>query len=528
MPASIALWTSETGPLKAIRNSPLSASSNCTSVTRAAFTTASAAAKMAGNPTVWITPTASGIDSFFSDFPLPTSYLITFWLSSGNTSFNPLIKVYYPSYLLLLFSSFLPSKSVTFCFTVFLFYLPKYGYHWGIQMSINAAYIHIPFCRRRCFYCDFPITVLGDNGAYIYLSLQEEYVDFLCREIRATSKNTPSLDTIFFGGGTPSLLYLEGLAKILDTLSQHFGISNRAEISIEIDPATFDINRLKKYKSLGINRLSLGVQAFQDNLLQIIGRSHRLKDIQQAIDDIHRADFDNWGLDLISGLPCQTLDDWQQSLEKAIELQPKHISCYDLVLEPTTVFGKKYQAGKKPLPPEETTAKMYCLAVATLKAAGYHHYEISNYAKPGYQCRHNQVYWLNQPYYGFGMGAASYTDNIRFTRPRTRQKYYAWVADYERKGGILDIPPLSDTDRFLETLMLGLRLTKGVNLANLEAEYGQEYVRKLVHSLQHFLREKLVILDDNKGQIRLASPLGFLYSNTILATIFAEFSHERR
>ncbi|HIK38088.1 MAG: radical SAM family heme chaperone HemW [Geminocystis sp.] len=394
-------------------------------------------------------------------------------------------------------------------------------------MIINAAYIHIPFCRRRCFYCDFPITVLGENGANVYISLQEEYVDFLCREIRATPKKTSSLATVFFGGGTPSLLYLEGLAKVLDALSQHLGISKDAEVSIEIDPATFDLNKLKKYKSLGVNRITLGIQAFQDNLLQSIGRSHRLKDIQQAIDDIYQADFDNWGLDLISGLPYQTLDDWQQSLAKAVELQPKHISCYDLVLEPTTVFGKKYQAGKKPLPTEENTAEMYCMAVATLEAAGYHHYEISNYAKPGYECRHNQVYWLNQPYYGFGMGAASYTDNIRFTRPRTRQQYYAWVVDYERKGGILEIPPVSETDRFLETLMLGLRLKKGVNLAGLEAEYGQNFVKKLISSLRDFALEKLVILDEKEGIIRLASPLGFLYSNTILSRIFAEFLDER-
>lgn len=204
----------------------------------------------------------------------------------------------------------------------------------------------------------------------------------------------------------------------------------------------------------------MGIQAFQDNLLEFSGRTHRVKDIYEGVEWINVADFENWSLDLISGLPYQTLNDWLDSLEKAIALSPKHISCYDLVLEPTTVFGKKYQEGDNPLPMDEITAQMYRLASEKLGLHFYEHYEISNYAQKGYECRHNQVYWLNQSYYGFGMGAASYVNNIRFTRPRTRQEYFKWVEQLKANQGKIEAIVTSKNEQILETLMLGLRLKK--------------------------------------------------------------------
>lgn len=391
-------------------------------------------------------------------------------------------------------------------------------------MNLNAAYVHIPFCRRRCFYCDFPVTVLGDNGGKIYSPWQQEYVDFLCQEITITPKlNDKSLDTIFFGGGTPSLLALEGLEKILTTLNHRFGINKNAEISLEIDPATFDLAKLKNYRKLGINRLSLGIQAFQDNLLEFSGRTHRIKDIYEGVQWIHQAGFDNWSLDLISGLPHQTLKDWQQSLEAAIALAPKHISCYDLVLEPTTVFGKKYQAGNNPLPMDETTATMYRLASEKLTSKGYEHYEISNYAQTDYQCQHNLTYWLNQPYYGFGMGAASYTHNIRFTRPRTRKEYFQWVNQLKENQGKINAPFIAKNDQLLETLMLGLRLKKGINLQNITAEFGHHTTAKIINCLKDFIQDKLVIINCNNQQLSLTDPDGFLYSNQVLTRLFTTF-----
>ena len=219
-------------------------------------------------------------------------------------------------------------------------------------MIVKSAYLHIPFCRRRCFYCDFPITVLGDKGGNTYSNWQKEYVTFLCQEIAIASQfQNHQLETIFFGGGTPSLLAIEGLEEILSTLEEFFGISKTAEISLEIDPATFDLNKLKSYQKLGINRVSLGVQSFQNNLLEKCGRTHQEKDIYESVEWINQAGFENWSLDLISGLPHQTLEDWLDSLHKAIALQPKHLSCYDLVLEPTTVFGKKISTRGQSSPP---------------------------------------------------------------------------------------------------------------------------------------------------------------------------------
>ena len=390
-------------------------------------------------------------------------------------------------------------------------------------MIVKSAYLHIPFCRRRCFYCDFPITVLGDKGGNSYSNWQREYVDYICQEIAITSQyKNHQLETIFFGGGTPSLLAIEGLSKILATLSTSFGISKNVEISLEIDPATFDLSKLKSYQKLGVNRVSLGVQSFQNNLLEKCGRTHREKDIYESVEWIHQAGFDNWSLDLISGLPHQILEDWLDSLNKAIELQPKHLSCYDLVLEPTTVFGKKYQAGDNPLPPDETTAQMYKVASEKLRQAGYIHYEISNYAQEGYQCRHNQVYWHNQPYYAFGMGAASYYNNQRFTRPRTRKEYFAWVEKLKQQGGKLDIPCLSKTDKLLETLMLGLRLKEGVNLANITNKFGIKIKQKILDCLANFCEANLVTYDDNSQQLSLTDPDGFLYSNTVLTALFTE------
>lgn len=381
----------------------------------------------------------------------------------------------------------------------------------------TSAYIHIPFCRRRCHYCDFPIEVVGNSVRTKKLTI-DEYIDVLCREIGRTLSREIPLETVFFGGGTPSLLSPSQLARILTCLRERFGIATDAEISIEIDPGTFDEEKLRGYQESGVTRLSLGVQTFKAELLKICGRSHSVADIDHSVEIIHRVGIANYSLDLISGLPQQTIADWEDTLQKAIALQPQHLSCYDLVLEETTVFGKRYRSGEKPLPSDETAAQMYRLASQTLREAGYEHYEISNYAKKGDRCRHNLVYWENRPYYGFGMGAASYIDNKRFTRPQEKTDYFIWVEELAENGGNIDISPLSHQDIFLETLMLGLRLTEGVDLMKLIEEFGKETIDRLQKQLEAHIREGWVEWDDH---IRLQDPEGFLFSNTILATLFA-------
>ena len=397
----------------------------------------------------------------------------------------------------------------------------------------TAAYIHIPFCRRRCYYCDFPISVVGDNVATSSnaTTMVEEYLSAISREIKTAPQFEQPLQTVFFGGGTPSLLTVSQLTAILTVIDRQLGIAADAEISLEIDPGTFDLKKLKGYLNAGINRVSLGVQSFDDQLLSVCGRTHNKQDILQAIDLIQQADVPNFSLDLISGLPHQTLQQCQDSCLQAIAVAPHHLSCYDLVLEPVTAFGKQYQPGKTPLPSDDDAAAMYRLTQQLLTSAGYQHYEISNYAQTGYQCRHNQVYWQNQPYYGFGMGAASYVTGQRFSRPRTRREYYAWL----EAGAIIDAPVISSTDYLLETLMLGLRLSKGVDLA----QFKPDIVGKIWSCLQPYYERGLVEIvgddgqliqfpDENSlsnftAQLRLNDPEGFLFSNTILATLFEKF-----
>ncbi|MEM1369471.1 MAG: radical SAM family heme chaperone HemW [Cyanobacteria bacterium P01_H01_bin.15] len=385
----------------------------------------------------------------------------------------------------------------------------------------RSAYVHIPFCRRRCFYCDFPITVLGNRGNP-QGTLVERYLLALQQEIARQSSSKASLQTVFFGGGTPSLLSPQQIQRILTTLDKRFSLAEDVEISLEIDPGTFTENDLRGYQGAGVNRFSLGVQAFQPQLLAACGRAHTFEDIQTAVGIFETVGIQNFSLDLISGLPGQTVEHWQESLAHAIAINPTHLSCYDLVLEPVTAFGKQYQPGERPLPDEETTAQMYRLASKTLRAAGYEHYEISNYAKAGYESRHNRVYWQNQPYFAFGMGAASYVNGQRFTRPRTRQEYYAWLD----AGCPMEFESGSQTDQFLETLMLGLRLRDGVDLVKLKANFGNHWLERLAESLARYEKSGwLIHTSDAEGieRLCLSDPDGFLFSNVVLSHLFEQF-----
>ena len=388
---------------------------------------------------------------------------------------------------------------------------------WSKTMP-TAAYVHIPFCRRRCFYCDFPISVVGDKGRSASTMI-EDYLAALIKDIQLTFADRQPLKTVFFGGGTPSLLSPAQLEQIIQAIALRFGIASDAEISMEIDPGTFDRDRLLGYLAAGVNRFSLGVQTFDEELLKLCGRSHTRLDVMQAVEIIQQLGIKNFSLDLISGLPQQTLEHCQTSLEQAIAIAPQHLSCYDLVLEPVTAFGKQYQPGETPLPNDDDTAEMYRLTQQTLTAAGYEHYEISNYAQSNYQCRHNRVYWENKPYYGFGMGAASYVAGQRFSRPRTRREYYAWL----EAGAVIDAPEISFTDYLLETLMLGLRLASGVNLA----QFSPQVQQAILSAVKPYLQRGWVEItgrDNQSAKLRLSDPEGFLFSNTILATLFEKFA----
>lgn len=387
----------------------------------------------------------------------------------------------------------------------------------------TAAYLHIPFCRRRCFYCDFPISVVGDRARGETSGTIAQYVDVLEREILITEKIGRSpLETVFFGGGTPSLLSVAQVDRLLTVLARRFGIAANAEISMEIDPGTFDLSQVQGYAAAGVNRISLGVQSFQADSLQACGRTHRPEDIPLAVDLIRRAGLENYSLDLISGLPHLTLEGWQENLNRAIALDPAHLSIYDLTVESGTAFAQRYQPGEAPLPTDESTAQMYRLAQQVLTQGGFQHYEISNYARPGFQCRHNRVYWENRPYYGFGMGAASYVNHQRFSRPRTRREYFEWVDGLESAGGKLGQPTTPPQERLLDTLMLGLRLADGLNLQWLEGEFGQAAIARILTCLQPHLQRGWV--EQTPSHIRLTDPEGFLFSNVVLSDVFEALS----
>ncbi|HEY9763648.1 MAG TPA: radical SAM family heme chaperone HemW [Trichocoleus sp.] len=404
----------------------------------------------------------------------------------------------------------------------------------------RSAYVHIPFCRRRCFYCDFPISVVGDHLRGENSGTVEQYVRVLCEEIEATPSSGRALETVFFGGGTPSLLSVKQLEQILQTLAQRFGLTSTAEVSIEMDPGTFDLAHLQGYRALGVNRISLGVQSLHDELLKACGRTHTVSDVQQAVDWLHQVNTPSWSLDLISGLPHQTMTMWEEGLERAIALHPHHLSVYDLTVEPQTVFAHRYQPGDHPLPTDEQTAQMYRLAQQHLTAAGFDHYEVSNYARPGHQCRHNRTYWENQPYYGFGMGATSYVKGQRYGRPRKIREYFEWVSTFVEQGGTLEAPVTSPAEQFLDQLMLSFRLAEGVSGQTLSRYCDASKWQKLMRCLEPYLQKGWVIFEFPPDvaelreapilpptlRLRLSDPEGFLFSNVILVDLFEAFEDD--
>ncbi len=376
----------------------------------------------------------------------------------------------------------------------------------------TAAYLHIPFCRKRCHYCDFA-TGLGTAD------LIERYVQELLRELAATPAGSRPLQTVFLGGGTPSLLSVVQLERLLTALDQHFGIASDAEVSLEANPGTITAQQLAGYRAAGVNRVSLGVQAFQPELLAACGRAHGVAEIYEAIEALAQAGIANFNLDLICGLPHQTLAHWQASLVELLAIAPPHVSIYDLTIESETAFGRWYRPGDQPLPSEETTVAMYQLARETLLQAGYAHYEISNYARSSARCRHNLVYWRNQPYYGFGMGATSYVDRRRLDRPRRLHDYFVWVEQLRRapERVLASFPQTGPADQLQETLMLGLRLSEGLSLAQLSQDFGDQKLSQVLTCLQPYQRQGWVQVTAER--LRLSAPEGFLFSNVVLVAL---------
>lgn len=373
----------------------------------------------------------------------------------------------------------------------------------------HAIYVHIPFCRQRCYYCDFA-TGLGTSD------LIETYVQVLCHEIELIPVDGQPIKTLFFGGGTPSLLSAGQLDRILQALQARLLFAPDIEISLEANPGTVSREQLAGYRAAGVNRISLGVQAFQLDLLKLCGRLHGVNEVYQTIEDLVAVGLTNFNLDLIFGLPHQTLDHWQASLTEVKKIQPRHVSLYDLTIEAGTAFGRRYQPGATPLPTEAETVLMYKLARQELLGSGYDHYEISNFAQPGYACRHNRVYWKNQAYYGLGMGAVGYIHHCRVHHATKLYDYFQTIKSKQLPVA----PPVSLQERWQDTLMLGLRLQEGLSCTELADQVPKTWLELTLDSLKSFQSQGWVEWDQQR--LWLTQPEGWLFSNDLLATLFAK------
>jgi oxygen-independent coproporphyrinogen-3 oxidase len=386
----------------------------------------------------------------------------------------------------------------------------------------RAAYLHIPFCHRRCFYCDFPVVPLGDRADGERSASIPAYLALLEGEIAAAPAGPP-LSTVYLGGGTPSLLSPAQVGRLLAALARRFGLAPGAEISLELDPASFDEARLAGYLAAGINRVSLGGQSFDDGVLAGLGRRHRRADLREAIHWLEcarrRGVLRSWSLDLIQGLPGQDLPHWRDQLGQAIASGAPHLSIYELILEPGTVFERRWQRGELSLPEEDLAADLMDETAERLAAAGYGHYEISNYAHPGHASRHNRVYWSGAGWWGFGMGATSAPWGQRLARPRTRQGWEAWLA--AGQPGLEATAPQRPGPPLDELLLVGLRRREGVALPALAAAagVGPGELADLAERLEPWRARGLLRIEGPRW--RLTDPAGMALSNAVLREMLA-------
>lgn len=332
-------------------------------------------------------------------------------------------------------------------------------------MQNFGIYIHIPFCQKKCKYCDFTSF---DN---CNVELQKEYIKALIKEID-NSKIENEITTVYIGGGTPSILDAELIEKIVLKLKNKFKITDATEITIEINPGTVNLEKLQKYKKIGINRLSIGLQSTNNRLLETLGRIHKYEDFLKVYNDARNIGFDNINVDLMLGLPTQTLEELQESLKKVIKLNPEHISIYSLILEEGTELNNLVKSGKVEMISEKMERKMYWKTKQILEENKYVHYEISNFAKKGFGSRHNLSCWNQDEYIGFGLSAHSYVNKKRFSNIDILEKYIQNINKNELdKNKILQEDEQNFENQAKEYMMLGLRKIEGVSISEFEQKF---------------------------------------------------------
>ncbi len=355
-----------------------------------------------------------------------------------------------------------------------------------MQKKPTSAYVHIPFCTQICYYCDFSKVFIKNQPVDSYLEhLLEEFQSYDIQKLR----------TLYIGGGTPTALSAPQLEVLLDGLTKNLDLSILEELTIEANPGDLDADKIAVLKNSAVNRVSLGVQTFDDKMLKKIGRSHLEKDIYENIDRLKLAGFDNISIDLIYALPGQTMEQVKENVAKAIGLDIPHMSLYSLILENHTVFMNRMRRGKLPLPKEELEAEMFEYIIAELERAGFENYEISNFSKPGFESRHNLMYWDNAEYYGIGAGASGYVNGVRYKNHGPIRHYLSAV---EEGNARITEEHLSQKEQMEEEMFLGLRKKSGISIARFEEKFGRSFDGLYGEIVKDLVQQGLMQIDGDR------------------------------
>ena len=376
-----------------------------------------------------------------------------------------------------------------------------------MQAKPSSAYVHIPFCTQICYYCDFSKVFIKNQPV-------DAYLEHLIQETR--SYEIGKLRTLYIGGGTPTALSAQQLAYLLTELPKVMDLSEVEEFTIEANPGDLDPDKIAVLKDSQVNRVSLGVQTFDNKMLKKIGRSHQEQDIYDNIRHLKQAGFDNISIDLIYALPGQTMDQVKENVAKAIDLDIPHMSLYSLILENHTVFMNRMRRGKLPLPKEELEAEMFEYIIEELEKAGFEHYEISNFSKPGFESRHNLVYWDNAEYYGLGAGASGYVDGIRYKNHGPIRHYLEAV---EAGKARITEEHLTLEEKMEEELFLGLRKKAGVSKARFEEKFGVSFDQRYGQVVASLTEQGLLVPDDK--QVRMTKR-GLFLGDTVAEKFILE------
>ncbi|MEH7443126.1 radical SAM family heme chaperone HemW [Bacillus sp. JJ1122] len=355
---------------------------------------------------------------------------------------------------------------------------------------MKAAYIHIPFCHHICHYCDF-------NKVFMKGQPVDEYLQSLEKEMELTVKEDKSvLETVFVGGGTPTALNEKQLERLVDGINRQLKIDSSTEYTFEANPGDLSKEKLTILKNAGVNRLSFGVQTFNDELLKRIGRSHRAKDVFESIVNAKAVGFENISVDLIYSLPGQTKQDVIDSIHTALSLGLVHYSGYSLIIEPKTVFYNLMQKGKLTVPGEDAEAEMYETLMEQMELHGLLQYEISNFAVPGFESRHNLTYWNNEEYYGFGAGAHSYVNGMRQSNYGPLKKYMDPLAKDELP--IMDAHQVTRAEKIEEEMFLGLRKTEGISIRHFQEKFNENPIHLFAEQINEWSEKGLLKMDDKR------------------------------